>query len=110
RFVFLSRSGSHVEMGGFEPPTSYVQGRRSPTELHPQVRLFAVGVLGFEPRTSALSELRSSQLSYTPDSFCSCSLDAPGNEKAKPGSSLAHTSNRLSGRALPRNRNRPESN
>jgi hypothetical protein len=26
-----------------------------------------VGVLGFEPRTSALSELRSSQLSYTPD-------------------------------------------
>ena len=26
----------------------------------------AVGVLGFEPRTSALSELRSSQLSYTP--------------------------------------------
>ncbi len=25
-----------------------------------------VGVLGFEPRTSALSELRSSQLSYTP--------------------------------------------
>jgi hypothetical protein len=28
----------------------------------------AVGVLGFEPRTSALSELRSSQLSYTPPS------------------------------------------
>ena len=28
--------------------------------------LSAVGVLGFEPRTSALSELRSSQLSYTP--------------------------------------------
>ena len=27
-----------------------------------------VGVLGFEPRTSALSELRSSQLSYTPSS------------------------------------------
>src|SRR5262245_43906997 len=25
-----------------------------------------MGVLGFEPRTSALSELRSSQLSYTP--------------------------------------------
>jgi hypothetical protein len=35
-----------------------------------------VGVLGFEPRTSALSELRSSQLSYTP-----C---ASGNKKAKP--------------------------
>src|SRR5262249_48690567 len=30
------------------------------------VLLDAVGVLGFEPRTSALSELRSSQLSYTP--------------------------------------------
>src|SRR5947208_1402463 len=28
-----------------------------------------VGVLGFEPRTSALSELRSSQLSYTPFSL-----------------------------------------
>jgi len=28
--------------------------------------LKGVGVLGFEPRTSALSELRSSQLSYTP--------------------------------------------
>lgn len=26
-----------------------------------------MGVLGFEPRTSALSELRSNQLSYTPD-------------------------------------------
>jgi hypothetical protein len=24
-----------VEMGGFEPPTSRVQGGRSPTELHP---------------------------------------------------------------------------
>jgi hypothetical protein len=30
--------------------------------------LSGVGVLGFEPRTSALSELRSSQLSYTPES------------------------------------------
>ena len=25
-----------VEMGGFEPPTSRVQGGRSPTELHPR--------------------------------------------------------------------------
>ena len=25
-----------VEMNGFEPSTSCVQGRRSPTELHPQ--------------------------------------------------------------------------
>ena len=32
----------------------------------PGLPLPAVGVLGFEPRTSALSELRSSQLSYTP--------------------------------------------
>ena len=34
----------------------------------PQIlgRLATMGVLGFEPRTSALSELRSSQLSYTP--------------------------------------------
>ena len=31
----------------------------------PRARAAAVGVLGFEPRTSALSELRSSQLSYT---------------------------------------------
>ena len=30
------------------------------------VLTIALGVLGFEPRTSALSELRSSQLSYTP--------------------------------------------
>src|SRR6266436_2929448 len=36
-----------------------------------------MGVLGFEPRTSALSELRSSQLSYTP---------AKANKKAKPQS------------------------
>jgi hypothetical protein len=27
---------SEVEMGGFEPPTSRVQGGRSPTELHPR--------------------------------------------------------------------------
>jgi hypothetical protein len=25
-----------VEMSGFEPPTSCLQSRRSPTELHPQ--------------------------------------------------------------------------
>src|SRR4051812_20320936 len=71
-----------MEMGGIEPPTSCLQSRRSPTELHPRasgewrprksflpwslVLRDAVGVLGFEPRTSALSELRSSQLSYTP--------------------------------------------
>ena len=32
-----------------------------------KVTTITVGVLGFEPRTSALSELRSSQLSYTRD-------------------------------------------
>jgi hypothetical protein len=41
-----------------------------------------VGVLGFEPRTSALSELRSSQLSYTPKFRHTHSL--PQNNKAKP--------------------------
>jgi outer membrane protein assembly factor BamB len=44
---------------------------------------FAVGVLGFEPRTSALSELRSSQLSYTPP-FSALPLWFRGNKKAKP--------------------------
>jgi len=32
-----------VEMGGFEPPTSRVQGGRSPTELHPQSRWVTAG-------------------------------------------------------------------
>ena len=68
---FLFAVSLIVEMGGIEPPTSCLQSRRSPSELHPpakpQAALFRrVGVLGFEPRTSALSELRSSQLSYTP--------------------------------------------
>src|SRR5262249_18556873 len=52
-----------VEMRGFEPLTSWLQTRRSPSELHPRV-----GALGFEPRTSSLSATRSSQLSYAP--FC----------------------------------------
>ena len=39
-----------------------------------------VGVLGFEPRTSALSELRSSQLSYTPSSLTL----SPGRPNAAP--------------------------
>src|SRR5438128_1771955 len=30
------RMRASVEMGGFEPPTSRVQGGRSPTELHPR--------------------------------------------------------------------------
>ncbi len=65
-----------LEMRGFEPLTLALQTRRSPAELHPRVGLpqaivgrlpRQMGVLGFEPRTSALSELRSSQLSYTRD-------------------------------------------
>src|SRR5215204_2331684 len=86
-FSFPQSSLIEMEMGGIEPPTSCLQSRRSPTELHPRlaggyeaIALAAprpVGVLGFEPRTSALSELRSSQLSYTPDD------GQPGNEKSQ---------------------------
>jgi hypothetical protein len=43
-----------------------------------------VGVLGFEPRTSALSELRSSQLSYTPAPGAYATRLATANKKAKP--------------------------
>ena len=32
----MRQSTQMVEMNGFEPSTSCVQGRRSPTELHPQ--------------------------------------------------------------------------
>ena len=57
---------ARLEMTGFEPVTSGLQNRRSPTELHPRrMSSSELRVLGFEPRTSALSELRSSQLSYT---------------------------------------------
>ena len=49
-------------------PLSYIPG--STATPFPDV-----GVLGFEPRTSALSELRSSQLSYTPPSC------RPGKQK-----------------------------
>jgi hypothetical protein len=48
------------------------QGKKGPDTFLPRVR-----VLGFEPRTSALSELRSSQLSYTRS-------NPAGNKKAKP--------------------------
>src|SRR4051794_41457166 len=59
-------------MGGFEPPTSRVQGGRSPTELHPQTPVTGddsagmVGQPGIEPGTSVLSGLRSNRLSYWP--------------------------------------------
>lgn len=49
---------------GLTRPSSLSATRRR-LYLHP----FGLGVLGFEPRTSALSELRSSQLSYTPASL-----------------------------------------
>ena len=41
-----------VEMIGFEPTTSCVQGRRSPTELHPQsmaIKWWAEGDSNFRP-------------------------------------------------------------
>ncbi len=62
---FFRPERRRVEMTGFEPVTSALQTRRSPTELHPREAASGMRVLGFEPRTSALSELRSSQLSYT---------------------------------------------
>src|SRR5947209_12034541 len=46
-----------------------------------------MGVLGFEPRTSALSELRSSQLSYTPAVF---RFVPKTNEPNHSGSALSH--------------------
>ena len=51
-----------------------------PVELRPRrpAGSTRMGVLGFEPRTSALSELRSSQLSYTRV------VSGWGNKKAKP--------------------------
>src|SRR5690348_4072943 len=57
-----------VEMTGFEPVTLAMQARCSPAELHPRPGRplrHRVRVPGLEPGTSALSELRSSQLSYT---------------------------------------------
>ena len=46
---------------------SYIPVCSTPVADAPGSPLLSLGVLGFEPRTSALSELRSSQLSYTPD-------------------------------------------
>src|SRR5947209_13767262 len=62
----------------------------------------AMGVLGFEPRTSALSELRSSQLSYTP---ASC-LGQPLKKRKKPdpqGSGSIQRRVVVAGRASPQN-------
>ena len=59
-------------MSGFEPPAPCVQGRCSPSELHPQLETYKlsnlVGLSGFEPLTSRLSGVRSNQLSYRPAS------------------------------------------
>src|SRR5262245_50459163 len=52
-----------------------------------------MGVLGFEPRTSALSELRSSQLSYTPA--------VPIKEKSQTRLGLALSAGFMQDRALP---------
>ena len=52
-----------VEMSGFEPPPSCLQGRRSPTELHPPA---VVGLGRVELPTSRLSGARSNHLSYRP--------------------------------------------
>ena len=63
--------GCHVvEVIGFEPMTPCLQGRCSPTELHPHSwRLAAnlmVGLGRLELPTSRLSGVRSSHLSYRP--------------------------------------------
>ena len=59
-------------MSGFEPPAPCLQGRCSPSELHPQLGTYKlsnlVGLSGFEPLTSRLSGVRSNQLSYRPAS------------------------------------------
>jgi hypothetical protein len=54
-----------------------------------------LGVLGFEPRTSALSELRSSQLSYTP----SRSVSGRQKQKSQTDAGLALSDFRLWDRA-----------
>ena len=48
---------------GAQKKSPVLQGRAQSCET---VQMRKVGVRGFEPRTSALSELRSNQLSYTP--------------------------------------------
>ena len=66
-----------VEKSGVEPPTPCLQSRCSPIELLPRtaarvtlvrvlMRRGVVGLSGFEPLTSRLSGVRSSQLSYRP--------------------------------------------
>ena len=49
-----------VELTGFEPATSALQGRRSPElSYSPEVGRGVVGLSGFEPLTSRLSGVRS---------------------------------------------------
>ena len=67
-----------VEPGGIEPPTSCVQGRRSPswamapwlTIFH--LKIYLVGLGRFELPTSPLSGVRSNQLSYRPKDISWC--------------------------------------
>jgi hypothetical protein len=70
-----------MEVSGFEPPTSCLQGRRSPKLSYTPVtkqnceeqfqRIITVatvvGLGGVEPPTSPLSGVRSNQLSYRPE-------------------------------------------
>ena len=56
-----------VELTGIEPATSALQTGALPAELQPRgVGPRVVGLSGFEPLTSRLSAVRSSQLSYRP--------------------------------------------
>ena len=73
-----------VEPGGIEPPTSCVQGRRSPSwamaprDCHYTSLMNLVGLGRFELPTSALSGMRSNQLSYRPKNIL-----MPGNSSSE---------------------------
>ena len=69
--AFLPAGKKMVEMIGFEPTTSCLQSRRSPSELHPHSNhgTLMVGRSGFEPLTSRLSAACSNQLSYRPTQY-----------------------------------------
>ena len=90
--VFFSSLAHHVREGDCQTPGSGPspwcgeEGTRTPDLLLAKQALYQlsyspdrivfprVRVLGFEPRTSALSELRSSQLSYTRNPSLCCSV------------------------------------
>src|SRR5689334_23075539 len=62
-----------------------------------------MGVRGFEPRTSALSELRSNQLSYTP-SICFPRHQASGTSYRHPAECLKRPIRKKRGSCHPRSR------